>query len=120
MRYSIRKRSTKSRKHLCAENTYTFGNSSYKNRTGKAGLAGGADTLNPNVTDGVFSGNAVTYAACYGIYVYTLHHCNKIPSLKKNQHKTITRIICKTEYRENSRFCRSAGNKTNSAGKLGT
>ena len=61
------------------------------------------------------------YAACYGIYVYTLHHCNKIPSLRKNRPKTIAITICETEYRENnSRFCRYAGNKTNSAAKLET
>ena len=53
--------------------------------------------------------------------ISTLQHCNKIPSLRKNQHKTITATICKTEYRENnSCFCRYAGNKTNSAAKLET
>ena len=30
-----------------------------------------------------------------------LQHCNKIPSLRKNQHKIITLTICKTEFREN-------------------
>ena len=56
----------------------------------------------------------------YVIYVYILHHCNKILSLRKNQHKTIIITICKTEYRENnSHFCRCAGNKTNSAVKFG-
>ena len=45
--------------------------------------------------------------------VYTLRHGNKIPSLRKNQHKAITITICKTGY--NSYFCRYAGNKTNSA-----
>ena len=39
----------------------------------------------------------------------------------KNQQKTVITAICKAEYRENnSRFCRYAGNKTNSAAKLGT
>ena len=40
---------------------------------------------------------------------------------EKNQHKTIIITICKTKYRESkSRFCCYAGNKTNSAAKLGT
>ena len=40
---------------------------------------------------------------------------------EKIQHKTITITICKTECRENnSRFCRYAGNKTNSGAKLET
>ena len=93
------------------------------------------DTLTPDVTDGGSSGDAVVLQTikqgfflllfCYvlGIYVIfvlTLHHCNKIPSLRKSQHKTITITICIAEYRENnSRFCRYAGNKTNSAAKLG-
>ena len=67
---------------------------------------------------------AFTNCYGYGIYVtcvYTLHHCNKIPSLRKYQHENITITVCKTEYRENnSRFCRYAGNKTNSAYKLQT
>ena len=42
-------------------------------------------------------------------------------SLRKNQHKKLTITICKTEYKENnSRFRRYAGNKANSAAKLGT
>ena len=41
--------------------------------------------------------------------------------VKKNQHKYITRTICKTEYKDNnSSFCRYDENKTNSATKLGT
>ena len=54
-------------------------------------------------------------------HILTLQHCNKIPSLRKSQHKTITISICKAQYRESkSCFCRYAGNKTNSAAKLGT
>ena len=30
-----------------------------------------------------------------------LKHGNKIPSLRKNQHKTISLAICKTELKEN-------------------
>ena len=33
--------------------------------------------------------------------MYTLEHCNKIPSLRKKQHKTITLTICETEFRDN-------------------
>ena len=67
-------------------------------------------------------------------------HCNKIPSLRKNQNKIMDQTICKSEFRENiclkitrpdglllnygewrwrshCRFCRYAGNKTNSADK---
>ena len=50
-----------------------------------------------------------------------LHHCNQTSSLTKNQHKTITITICKTEYRENkSRFFCYDGYKTNSKAKLET
>ena len=33
--------------------------------------------------------------------MYTLQLCNKILSLRKNQHKAITLTYCKTEFREN-------------------
>ena len=36
----------------------------------------------------------------YVIFVFTLHHCNKIPSLRKSQHKTIAITICKAEYND--------------------
>ena len=53
--------------------------------------------------------------------ITALQQCNKFPSLRKNQRKTITRTICKIEYRENNNsFCRYAGNKTNNVAKLGT
>ena len=51
----------------------------------------------------------------------TLHDCNKIPSVRKNPLKKLIITIYKTEYKENnSRFCRYAGNKINSAAELGT
>ena len=52
---------------------------------------------------------------------FTVCHFNKISSLRKNQHKTITITISKTGHRENnSRLCPYAGNQTNSAAKLVT
>ena len=50
-----------------------------------------------------------------------LPHFNKIPSLRKNHHKTVTTTIRKTEYRQsNDRYFHYAENMTNSAAKLGT
>ena len=55
------------------------------------------------------------------VFMSILYSIVITPKFKKNRHKTITIIICKTEYRENnSRFGRYAGNKTNCAAKLGT
>ena len=48
-------------KILCEENTSTLGNCSHKNMIGEAGLAVSIDTLNSEVTDGYFSGDAVAY-----------------------------------------------------------
>ena len=33
--------------------------------------------------------------------LHSLQHCNKIPGLGKNQHKTLTIKNCITEFREN-------------------
>ena len=52
------------------------------------------------------------------VFMSILYSTATKSKLKKNQHKTIT--ICKTEFREHSRFFRYAENKTNSAAKLGT
>ena len=41
------------------------------------------------------------YDGCKSIYDYTLKHSNKISSLGKNKHITITPTNCKTEFREN-------------------
>ena len=52
MRYSIRKERQNVVNILCAENTQTFGNSSYKNLIGKAGLAGCTDTVSLDFANG--------------------------------------------------------------------
>ena len=62
----------------------------------------------PTLLKGLF-GDAVVYTIKQGYFsyadmlpakavmsiLYTLQHCNKIPSFRKIQHKTITITICK-------------------------
>ena len=47
-----------------------FGNSSYKNLIGKAGLEGGTDILNPDITHGVSAGDAVIYTIKQEFFSY--------------------------------------------------
>ena len=76
----------------------------------EVGLDGRTDILNANVTDGGPAGNADVYYKARVFFpdmlpvkvlvsiLYSIQHCNKIPSLRKNQHNTITLRICKTEF----------------------
>ena len=72
-----------------------FGNCSHMTLIGKVSLASRTDILNHDITDEGSLGDAIIHTikqgfflllicCLLGIYVYTLQHCNKIPSLGKS------------------------------------